>query len=90
MVWPTVFGLSKVKKWSDRAEIQRADGSVVTLIPKGITGQVRGIKIEDYRPDLIVVDDIDNEETTATETQRQKQSDLLYLAFLCVYDRQTA
>lgn len=82
-VWPLVYGLSRGSKWSDsRTEIKRANGTVVTLVPKGITGQVRGIKIEDYRPDLIVVDDVDNEETTATETQRQKQSDLLFGAIL--------
>lgn len=81
--WASFYGLKRGKKWRDDfAQILHESGAVTTLLPKGITGQVRGINIDDYRPDLIVVDDMDTEETTATPTQRQKQSDLLFGALL--------
>lgn len=44
----------------------------------GITGQVRGFNFADYRPDLIVCDDIDDEETTHTPEQRLKTGNLLH------------
>lgn len=81
--WAEFYGLKRGKKWRDEyTEIVHADGSVTTILPKGITGQVRGVNIDDYRPDLIIVDDMDDEETTGTPTQREKQADLLFGALL--------
>src|SRR3990167_1235731 len=50
----------------------------VTVIALGITGQIRGVNIDDYRPDLIVVDDPSNEENTGTPEQREKQKKLFF------------
>lgn len=81
--WASFYGLSKGRKWRDDfTEILHANGTTTTLLPKGITGQIRGINIEDWRPDLIIVDDIDTEETTATPAQRQKLADLLFGALM--------
>lgn len=81
--WASFYGLKRGKKWrDDYTEILHSDGSITTIIPKGITGQVRGINIDDYRPDLIIIDDMDDEETTATPTQREKQADLLFGALM--------
>jgi hypothetical protein len=44
----------------------------------GITGSVRGLNLDDFRPDLIVLDDVLDEENTATEDQRKKIDDLIY------------
>lgn len=78
--WAHTFGLMKGETWNDEHVeiIHRVDGRRVNLLALGITGQVRGINIEDYRPDLIVLDDPDNEETTRTEDQREKTSDLIF------------
>lgn len=43
----------------------------------GITGSVRGINFDDFRPDLIVVDDCLTDENAATDEQREKFTNLL-------------
>lgn len=49
----------------------------VTILALGITGSTRGINIDDYRPDLIIVDDPSDEENTATSEQRKKTEDYI-------------
>ena len=43
----------------------------------GITGSIRGINFDDFRPDLIVIDDVIDEENSATVEQRIKIEDLI-------------
>jgi predicted phage terminase large subunit-like protein len=50
----------------------------IRVIALGITGSVRGVNVDDYRPDLIVVDDPCDEENTATPEQRKKTADLFF------------
>ena len=78
--WRTMFGLSHGKKWTDETiEINHnLFGHTATVLALGITGQVRGVNIDDYRPDLIVVDDACNEENTGTPEQRKKTNDLFF------------
>ena len=71
--WSEVFQLRPGKKWTG-AEIEilhGVDDYPIRIIALGITGQTRGVNIDDYRPDLIVVDDPCNEENTATPEQRK-------------------
>jgi len=79
-LWAQTFQLTKGKRWSNEdIEIMHGvDEYPIRLLALGITGQVRGVNIDDYRPDLIVVDDPDDEETTATAEQRLKTSDLFF------------
>lgn len=78
--WAQTFGLSKGARWSgeDIEILHGVDQYPIRLMALGITGQVRGVNIDDYRPDLIVVDDPDDEETSATVEQRKKTSDLFF------------
>ena len=73
-VWTQFYGMEKGDKWTDEhLEIKhRILGITITLVAAGITGQTRGLNIDGYRPDLILVDDPDDEETTSTPEQRQK------------------
>lgn len=90
--WANTFGLKPGKKWTDEwCEIechlledpnQPGVPVIITLLAMGITGQIRGFNPDDHRPDLIVVDDILNEENTATEDQRKKIEQLLFGALL--------
>ena len=79
-----VFQLRWGAKWQDtEAEIFRGDDAhPVWIMGTGITGSVRGINQDDFRPDLIVVDDAMNEENSATPDMRQKISDLIYGALI--------
>lgn len=74
------FGLRPGAKWTEEdIEILHGPlGHSVRVIAHGITGQNRGINIDDYRPDLIVVDDPCDEENTATKEQRDKTSSLFF------------
>lgn len=78
--WSHTFGLSKGATWNDEhLEIHhRVSGRTISVLALGITGSIRGINLDDFRPDFIVLDDPDNEETTNTIEQREKTSDLVF------------
>ncbi len=78
--WATLFRLRKGEKWTDELiEIHHeAYDEPLTVIASGVTGQLRGVNIDDYRPDFIGVDDPCNEENTGTPEQRQKISNLFF------------
>jgi hypothetical protein len=79
-LWAQTFQLSKGKKWtaSECEIIHGTDEYPIRIIALGITGSVRGINIEDYRPDLIIVDDPCDEENTATPESRAKMEALFF------------
>ena len=80
----SVFKLSKGSKWQDTECIVKNElaGHETTILALGVTGSVRGVNVDDYRPDLIIVDDIVDEDNANTEEQRNKISDLVYGALL--------
>ena len=76
-LWAETFGLQKGDKWTDE-EItiyHSVEDITITVIAVGISGQTRGLNVDDYRPDLIIVDDPCDGENTATPEQRKKISD---------------
>lgn len=78
--WTTAFGLRQGSKWAD-GEIEIIHGVEeypIYLIGVGMTGQLRGLNIDDFRPDLIVADDVDDEESAGSETQQEKHSALFF------------
>jgi len=79
-LYAETFGLKPGVKWTfDNMEILHGvDGHSIRVLARGITGQTRGLNIDDYRPDLIVVDDADDEETTNTPEMRRKTSELFF------------
>lgn len=50
----------------------------IWILGVGITGNVRGINFDDYRPDLIILDDILTDENAATHEQRDKITSLVF------------
>lgn len=77
--WAEAFGIQKGNKWTtEEIEILVGQERVpVRVIALGITGSTRGINVDDYRPDLIIVDDPSDEENTATTEQREKTEDFI-------------
>jgi hypothetical protein len=73
------FGLRPGAKWTDtELEIfHGVDSTPIWILGAGITGNIRGINFDDYRPDLIVLDDILTDENGATLEQREKVTDLV-------------
>lgn len=78
--WAKTYGLAKGSVWTNTEIeiIHEVEDCTIRILAMGITGSVRGINVDDYRPDLIVVDDPCDEENTATPEQRQKISDLFF------------
>lgn len=78
--WTQIFNIQKGATWTDsEIEIFNATEEVsITIIALGITGSTRGVNIDDYRPDLIIVDDPCDEENTGTPEQRKKIADLFF------------
>ena len=78
--WASAFGLSKGATWSEEIIEVRHNiaGTSIYVLALGITGQIRGINLDDFRFDFVVLDDPDNEETTATPEQREKTQALVF------------
>lgn len=78
-VFSGVFGLTPGAKWQEtELEIRsKITGETCWVLGAGITGNVRGINFDDYRPDLIILDDVLTDENTATKEQRDKVNDLI-------------
>jgi hypothetical protein len=82
--WANTFQLKKGSKWTDEV-IEIAHGiedCTITIMALGITGQLRGFNIDDYRPDFILADDVSTDEMTKTLEQRKKFEDLFFGALL--------
>lgn len=79
-LYANTFQLRPGSKWQDvECEIIHGiDEYPITVLALGVTGSVRGVNIDDYRPDLIILDDILDEENTSTPVQRKKTEDLVY------------
>lgn len=78
--WANFFKLSLgTKKTDEWLEIYHGvEDEPISILAVGITGQTRGINLDDFRPDLIIVDDPCDEENTGTPEQRKKIHTLFF------------
>lgn len=78
------FGLRPGVKWQDHeAQIHHGVDQVpIWIVGMGVHGSVRGINLDDFRPDLIILDDIISEENSGTPEQREKIDTLVYGALM--------
>lgn len=75
----STFGLRPGSKWQEH-EIEvfhGVDEHPIWILGVGITGNIRGINFDDYRPDLIIVDDALTDENAQTKEQCEKINDLV-------------
>lgn len=85
--WANAFHLRRGKTWTDIElqiiqEVPGEEPVLITVVGMGITGSVRGINIDSFRPDFILLDDVLDEENSATPDQRKKHEDLIYGAVI--------
>jgi hypothetical protein len=66
------FGDMKSEKWADNHIILK-NGSRVNIRARGAQGQIRG-----FRPDVLVCDDLETNETVENEEQRKKLKDWIF------------
>lgn len=52
--------------------------TIITVVGTGIFGQSRGLNIEDFRPDFILLDDVIDEDNAKTPEQRRKVNERIY------------
>lgn len=78
-LYADTFQLKVGDKWTDEEMniIHGVDDDKIWLVALGITGSVRGLNFDDYRPDLIICDDIIDDENAATLEQRTKIENLI-------------
>lgn len=83
VLWANTFGLTQGEKWAEN-EIEIKHNLLshpIWILGVGITStNIRGINFDDYRPDLIIGDDILQDENSATLDQRDKISNLILTA----------
>ena len=82
-LWSGTFGLTPGDKWAENEiEIRhKLLDHPIWILGVGITStNIRGINFDDYRPDLIVGDDVLQDENSATYEQREKISNLILSA----------
>lgn len=79
--WTECFGLIKGDKFS-QGTLELVHGieedHTIYITAAGITGSIRGINFDDYRPDLIVLDDIIDKESVHTAAARKKVTELVH------------
>lgn len=72
----STWGNLKSDKWSENhIIILHPDGTRVNIRAKGAGGQIRG-----FRPDCLILDDIETDESVASEEQRKKLKEWLFKA----------
>jgi phage terminase large subunit-like protein len=82
-LWSSTFGVEPGDKWAENEiEIRhKLFQHPIWIIGVGITStNIRGINFDDYRPDLIVGDDVLQDENSATQVQREKIAELVLTA----------
>lgn len=90
-VYARTFGLERGDKHSDpnngetytwrddKIQIyHQQTKSIITIVGTGIFGQSRGLNIEDFRPDFILLDDVQDEDNSKTAEMRKKVEDRIY------------
>ena len=78
-LYAQTFGLVKGSPWTG-VEIDvyhTLQDLRIRILGMGITGSVRGINVDDWRPDTIILDDVIDEENSATPEQRNKIEELI-------------
>jgi predicted phage terminase large subunit-like protein len=78
--WASTFGLQKGKPWSEEhiCILHGVEQHKVHILAFGITGGLRGVNLDDWRPDLIVVDDAISDENASSPEQRDKIKNLVF------------
>jgi len=79
-LWTSVYGWRKGEKWSEDFIELRNDylGESCFIIGVGIGGSIRGLNTDDYRPDIIYLDDILDKESVNTNLSRDKIIELVF------------
>ena len=89
--WQKVFGVARGERFNQNVlEIEhQVSNETIYVTAAGITGSLRGINFDDYRPDLIILDDIVDKEMVHTPAAAKKISDLVFSDVMYSLESQT-
>ena len=83
-----LFNISPHEQTFSKSDwIIKVGNSLVKVRPKGAGQKLRGMKWGSYRPDLIIVDDLEDEESVANEERRAALKKWFYGALMGLVDR---
>jgi len=73
-IFASTFGLRPGTPWTpeEMQIIHEVDDEPIWVIGLGITGSVRGVNLDDHRPDLIILDDVMNDENVESKRGQDK------------------
>jgi predicted phage terminase large subunit-like protein len=82
-----IYGDVRGRVWSGEGMIVRAwnenDGrDLVKILPRGVGMKVRGLRFKQYRPDLAILDDVENDEAVDNAERREKLTNWFRSALL--------
>lgn len=80
---PTVFGDLKGDPWG----AQQFVAGQTLVLPRGSGQQIRGLNYFGHRPDLIIVDDLEDAEAVMNEDRRQKLKEWFFADLMNSVDR---
>lgn len=81
------FPLIKTKEWSKESWVIDNGGERIKVAPSGSEQSLRGKRQGEHRPDLIIVDDLENDDNIRNELQRERVRRWLFGAVLNSVDR---
>lgn len=86
-VLKTIFNIQKTRNFSKKQWIVEIAGQKSMIWPKGAGQQVRGMLFQNSRPDLVIVDDLENDENLHSEVQRARLKEWFFGPLVNIVDR---
>lgn len=82
-----LFGDVSTSNFSKEQWVVDILGEKICVMPRGAGQQIRGLLYRNYRPDLIIVDDLEDPEHIESEEQREKKKRWFYADLMNCIDR---
>lgn len=67
-----LFGDVKTDTWASEMFVVRTDYGEAAIMARGAGQKIRGLKWRQYRPELVIIDDLENEELVESFARRKK------------------
>jgi hypothetical protein len=83
----SLYGELASDNFSKKQWVIDIDGNVTCVMPRGAGQQIRGLLYRNSRPNLILVDDLEDPEKMDSEEQRAKKKEWFYADLLNCVDR---
>ena len=83
----SLFEINKTNSFSKERWIMEISGEEICVQPRGAGQKIRGMLWENSRPDLIIVDDIEDDESVKSENRREDLKKWFHGALMNTVDR---